>query len=54
VGFNVLQLPVIPGRNQPTYAGTGRQDNATNSGGAVLPPTPPPQNRRISWREIAN
>jgi len=54
VGFNVLQLPPAPGRNNPTYVGPGRQADATNVNGGVLPPTPPASGRRISWREIAN
>jgi hypothetical protein len=54
VGFNVLQLPLVPGRNAPSYVGPGRQADATNVNGGVLPPTPPASGRRISWREVAN
>ncbi len=54
VGFNVLQLPLAPGRNNPSYVGPGRQADATNVNGGVLPPTPPASGKRISWREVAN
>jgi len=54
VGFNVLQLPLAPWQNSPSYVGPGRQADATSVNGGVLPPTPPASGRRISWREVAN
>jgi hypothetical protein len=53
VGFNVLQLPLHNGEQNPTYTGLFRQKKATNVNKAVTPPEPPTLGNRISWREIA-
>jgi Tfp pilus tip-associated adhesin PilY1 len=53
VGFNILQLPVAAGSNNPSYIGLFRQSNATNLNSRVFPPEPVAAGRRITWREIA-
>ena len=53
VGFNVLQLPLRAGQQNPTYTGLFRQKNTTNVNKSVTPPEPPSLGNRISWREIA-
>ena len=53
VGFNVLQLPLQTGQQNPTYTGLFRQSGATNVNRAITPPEPLPSGKRISWREIA-
>jgi len=53
VGFNVLQLPLRTGEQNPTYTGLFRQKKATNVSKPVTPPEPPTLGNRISWREIA-
>ncbi len=53
VGFNVLQLPLLPGQQNPTYTGLFRQSNASSTNVGIHPPEPLVSGKRISWREIA-
>jgi type IV pilus assembly protein PilY1 len=53
VGFNVLQLPLHDGQQNPTYTGLFRQKKGTNVNKNITPPEPPTLGNRISWREIA-
>jgi type IV pilus assembly protein PilY1 len=53
VGFNIVQLPLQPGRTNPSYMGIFRQSNATNEYRQPPIPEPKPVGKRISWREIA-
>jgi len=53
VGFNVLQLPLRAGEQNPTYTGLFRQKKGTNVNKNVTPPEPTSPGNRISWREIA-
>ena len=53
VGFNVLQLPLQVGQQNPTYTGLFRQSKANNTNRTITPPEPVSPGKRISWREIA-
>ena len=52
VGFNTIQLQPTTGSSMPRYTGLSRDSRARGGNNKITPPSPPPQGKRISWREV--
>ena len=52
-GFNIYQLPPLTGSSNGRFVTQFHNSDASHSQGGLPPPTPLPQGKRISWREVA-
>src|SRR5205085_5589459 len=53
VGFNILQLPVVPGQTAPPRTVLYRQHTGAGGNAPFTLPEATALGRRVSWREIA-
>jgi type IV pilus assembly protein PilY1 len=51
-GFSIYKLPPLTGQTNGRFVTQFHNTDASHPGGGLPPPTPLPQGKRISWREI--